>query len=147
MILKDLCDIYAIDRHMRSIYKRVDYSQIIGDVLYLGMGSMWVPRNQGNRVKSTTIIEKYQKIIDRFSSLANTEWEILKGDIYKYIPNKTYDVIFADIFIIPFTYAESIEIINLYKEYLKPGGKIIFLEKLLDKTTLPKNKILGYVKP
>ena len=77
-----------------------------GDVLVLGLGMGYVPYmiSLKEEVKSVTIIEKDQDIIDLFNNLIYPKFKykqkikIIKDDAIKYVEeNQRYDYIFADL--------------------------------------------------
>ena len=135
---------YSIDSFMQRVYKDVNMKIFKGDVLYLGMGPLWLPILQGNKVVTTTIIEIDQEMIQKYEHYADEDWKIICADAWEYVPNKKFDVIYADIWHQMYEYSELEKMFEKYKDFLKPGGKIYCLEHLVRKNTIPKNKKLSY---
>ena len=95
-----------------------------GDVLYVGMGSNYGPRNQSKNVKTTTILEKYDHIIEKFND-PSKDWRVIKGDAYNYdFKDEKFDIIVLDIWA-KYIHIDEFKIIYpKFKKYLKKDGKI-----------------------
>jgi predicted RNA methylase len=103
-----------------------------GDVLYLGMGSCFLPKRQTDNVLSTTIIEIDQSIIESNKAITNSkQWMVVNADVYDYQPDKTYDVIVVDIWFEVQSQTTVMELVNKYKKYLKKDGKIMHLKTIV----------------
>lgn len=72
-----------------------------GDVLIggLGLGLIVLPLQEKENVKSITIIEKSQEVIDLVASQLplTDKVKIICADVYNYIPDIKYDTIYLDI--------------------------------------------------
>jgi len=123
-------DFYLNDSILKEVYSDVPIQEFKGSVMYVGMGSAWVPRNQPPSVYRTLIIEKDKKIIDKFSYLLKPEWEVVNEDAWLFHTEEKFDFIFIDIWNSVILDKYMIMIESLYSNYLKPGGKILFLEQL-----------------
>lgn len=135
---------YDSDQFMKLVYRHVDPSNFYGDVLYLGMGSLWLARNHSDKVKSTTIIEIDKKTIEYYSKNKKESWEIINEDAWSYTPTIKYDIIFADIWERAYCYKELQKMFDRYKNHVKPGGSIKCLESLVRVNTIPENGELKY---
>ena len=121
---------YEDDEILKRVYKDVPINEFKGSVLYVGMGSAWVPRIQPKAVKRTVIVEIDQDIIDRYFHKLNPDWEIIRFDAWKFHTEDRFDFIFIDIWdsIILDKYMKIIE--NKYSNFLNPEGKVVFLESI-----------------
>jgi hypothetical protein len=108
----------------------INVDEFYGDVLYVGMGNAWGPRNQSSNVKTTTIIEKFPDIIEKYN-IPDKNWNIILDDAYTVDLNDTkYDIIFIDIFA---WFIEKEEFLNLYSKYsqhLQKNGTIHYIKTL-----------------
>lgn len=95
-----------------------------GDVLYVGMGGAYGPRNQSKNVKTTTILEKYPEIIKKYN-IPEKNWRIIQGCAYEYdFKDQKFDIIVLDIWA-KYIHADEFKIIYpKFKKYLKDNGKI-----------------------
>lgn len=123
-------DFYSDDNVLKGVYEKIPFKEFKGSVLYVGMGSAWVPRQQPDRVHRTLIVERDQAIIDKYYHLLKPGWEVVKEDAWLFYTEEKFDYIFIDIWngLILDKYMVMIE--NIYLNYLNPGGKILFLEQL-----------------
>jgi spermidine synthase len=88
------------DSLWNSIYltnNKIDPSILFGSILYLGMGTCFIPRLQSKNVIDTDIVEIDENMIDYNKNISNN-WNVIKADVYKYETIKKYDFIFIDIF-------------------------------------------------
>lgn len=101
-----------------------------GDVLIagLGIGLIVLPIQDKENIKSITIIEKQQEIINMVASQLplNNKVNIICDDIFNYIPNKKYDTIYLDIW--PYVNSdiykeEMLPLKNKYRKYLVSKNK------------------------
>ena len=111
----------------------IPMKEFYGSVLYIGMGSAWVPRNQSDSVNQTTIVEIDPNIVQRYGDLIKPEWKIIIDDAWRFNTYEKFDFIFIDIWdsMVPIKYIEMIR--KKYSNFLNPGGRIIFLEKVIKK--------------
>ena len=104
-----------------------------GDVLIcgLGIGLVIMPLLESENVKSITVIEKYQDVIDivlpqiKGYDTAN-KLNVICADCFKYTPDKKYDTIFIDIwaYINEDVYKkEMLPLKRKYRKYLTENGK------------------------
>jgi predicted O-methyltransferase YrrM len=123
-------DFYSNDDILKKIYSNIPIQEFKGSVMYVGMGSAWVPRQQPSNVYRTLIIEKDKEIIDKYSHLLKPDWEVVNEDAWMFYTEEKFDFIFIDIWnnLVLDKYMVIIE--SLYSKYLRPGGKILFLEQL-----------------
>ena len=93
---------YAIsrwDKICERYFKKsnFDIENFHGDVLYVGMGNAYGPRNQSKNVKTTTILEKYPKIIKKYNDLSQN-WNVIQGCAYEYdFKDQKFDIIMLDV--------------------------------------------------
>lgn len=90
-----------------------------GDVLIcgLGIGMVILPLLESEKVKSITVIEKYQEVIDCVLPQIKkydkeNKLKVILGDCFEFIPDSKYDTIFIDIW----AYINS----DIYKEEMLP---------------------------
>ena len=107
-----------------------DIENFHGDVLYVGMGSAYGPRNQSKNVKTTTILEKYPEIIEKYND-PSQDWNVIQGCAYEHaFEPKQFDIIMLDIWG-QFIYSDEYnKLTNKYKEYLKDDGRILTIKTL-----------------
>ena len=130
---------------MSQVYSDVDIEEFYGDVLYLGMGSLWIPRQQTDKVTSTTIIENDLNIVNEFSNNLKSEWNLIIADAWEYTPTQKFDVIYADIWHRIIDYQDVQDMFCRYKKYLKTNGQMRCLERLVRKTSIPLGKKLIFI--
>ncbi len=107
-----------------------DIENFYGDVLYVGMGSAYGPKNQSHKVKTTTILEKYPHIIKTYND-PKYNWNVILGCAYEYtFEPKQFDIIMLDIWGHYISIAEYNILYPKFKEYLKDGGKILTIKTL-----------------
>jgi hypothetical protein len=135
---------YDHDSFMKTVYADVSIHDFYGDVLYLGMGSLWIPRKQTDKVTSTTIIEIDSEIIKQFSHHLKPDWKLINTNAWTYEPIKSYDVIFADVWHNIIDYVEVKKMFDKYKDYLKPNGYMICLDRLVRFKTIPIGQSLKF---
>ena len=83
---------YENDKFIQKVYSNVSIDEFYGDVLYLGMGPLWLPRHQTHKVTSTIIIENDKKIINQFSKFLKPEWVLIEADAWEYKPSKNFEL-------------------------------------------------------
>ena len=107
-----------------------DIENFHGDVLYVGMGNAYGPRNQSKNVKTTTILEKYPKIIKKYND-SSQDWNVIQGCAYNYdFKSQKFDIIMIDIFARFIYLDEYNKVLNKYKKYLKDNGRILTIKTL-----------------
>ncbi len=107
-----------------------DIENFHGDVLYVGMGNAYGPRNQSKNVKTTTILEKYPEIIEKFND-PSQDWNVIQGCAYNYeFKSQKFDIIMIDIFARFIYLDEYNKVLNKYKKYLKDNGRILTIKTL-----------------
>lgn len=126
-------DRYNNDSELVGIYEKIPMNLFYGSVLYVGMGSAWVPRNQSSGVIKTTIIENSVEIIDRYRDLLDPDWIIIQEDAWRFWTDDRFDFIFIDIWdsLTPVKYIEMMR--SRYSKLLKAEGEILFLESIIKK--------------
>lgn len=126
-------DRYGKDSEVAKIYEKIPMDLFYGSVLYVGMGSAWVPRNQSRRVIKTSIIENSVEIIDRYRELLDPDWNIIQEDAWRFRTDERFDFIFIDIWdsLTPVKYIEMMR--SRYDKLLKVNGKILFLDSIIKK--------------
>lgn len=120
------------DSLWNSIYltnNKIDPSILFGSILYLGMGTCFIPRLQSKNVIDTDIVEIDENMIDYNKNISNN-WNVIKADVYKYETIKKYDFIFIDIFYKKTTKDIMEGLIDRYIPFLKEGGKIFYLNSV-----------------
>lgn len=127
---------YDREDFLDLVYKNeIDSSKFTGTVLYLGMGSAWLPRKQVN-VNKTIIVEYDEKIINLYEHFAKG-CEIIYADAYKYNPKEKFNHIVLDIWDRMTDYSVVAGLLNRYEDYLKPNGKLHFLRRIVRSHTIP----------
>lgn len=126
-------DRYGNDSEVAKIYEKIPMDLFYGSVLYVGMGSAWVPRNQSKEVIKTTIIENSVEIINRYRDLVDPAWNIIQEDAWRFWTDERFDFIFIDIWdsSTPVKYIEMIR--SKYVKLLKVNGEILFLDSIIKK--------------
>lgn len=135
---------YEHENFINRVYSNVDINNFYGDVLYLGMGPLWIPRHQTDKVISTTIIEIDSKIIKQFSHYLKPDWKLINANAWTYEPVQKYDVIFADIWSNLIDYNDVKKMFDKYKYHLKPNGYMKCLERLVRSKTIPNGCSLTF---
>ena len=107
-----------------------DIENFHGDVLYVGMGSAYGPRNQSRNVKTTTILEKYPEIIKKYND-PSQDWNVIQGCAYEYNFNpKQFDIIILDVWA-KFIYLDEYnKLYYKFEKYLKEIGRILRIKTL-----------------
>lgn len=119
---------------------RIDPNKLFGSVLYLGMGTCYIPRLQSDNVIKSTIVEIDDDVIEYNKDIIKDSWEIIKADVYDYEPEFLYDFIFIDIFYHT-TEKDNMEgLIYKYINFLKESGKIFYLDSVCKKVNKKKYK-------
>ena len=100
-----------------------------GDVLCLGLGLGLMGFNYAHLCKSFSYVEIEKSLIELISQKQKNIIYI-NADCYSFIPTKKYDFIFIDIFrsLTPLAQLKAIQLVEKFKEYLTPAGKISFLK-------------------
>lgn len=97
-----------------------------GDILIggLGIGMIILAIQDRDDVKSITVVENNQDVIDAVLPQLpiNSKVTVVKGDVFTYKPDKKFDCIYMDIWLYPSTdvYPEMIRLKRRYGHYLKP---------------------------
>lgn len=113
-----------------EIFTNVDFvSHAHGDVLIagLGLGIMLKMLQEMLEVKSVTVIEKNREVIDLVADQLQLpdNFKIVEADIFHYVPEQRFDVIYFDIWsdlsADQFSEMEILE--GRFKEYLRPQPK------------------------
>ena len=118
-----VCDLYFKKSNINP-------KKMYGDTLWVGMGGAYGPRNQSENVKSTTIIENNDDIIQRFN-IPEKKWNIIEACAYSYeFKEKKFDFIILDIWA-KIVYSNEINsLTNKYKKYLKKHGQLLTIKTL-----------------
>ncbi len=107
-----------------------DIENFYGDVLYVGMGNAYGPRNQSKNVKTTTILEKYPEIIEKFND-PSQDWNVIQGCAYEYdFKDQKFDIIMLDIWAKFIFMKEYDKIYYKFEKYLKDGGRILTIKTI-----------------
>tara|TARA_R100000149_G_C5761868_1_gene66410 strand:+ start:118 stop:552 length:435 start_codon:yes stop_codon:yes gene_type:complete len=116
-------------------FEKSDFNikEFYGDVLYVGMGSAYGPRNQSKNVKTTTILEKYPEIIKKYNDTSQN-WNIIQGCAYDYeFKDQKFDIIMLDVWAQYICKEEYSILYPKFKKYLKDNGKILIIKTLKTK--------------
>ncbi len=116
-------------------FEKSDFNikEFYGDVLYVGMGSAYGPRNQSKNVKTTTILEKYPEIIKKYNDTSQN-WNIIQGCAYDYeFKDQKFDIIMLDVWAQYICKEEYSILYPKFKKYLKNNGKILIIKTLKTK--------------
>lgn len=133
---------YDFDIFLKKVYNEIPVNKFKGNVLYLGMGSLWVPRLQGENVKRTVIIEKDINIIEKYKKYVKEDWVIINQDVYDFKTDEVFDFIFADIWD---SKTRLSDVLNLKKQYLlnlKNDDSFIYLKKIIIKNSITDGNTL-----
>ena len=108
----------------------INIKDFYGNVLYVGMGGAYGPRNQSKNVKNTTILEKYPEIIEKYN-VPEKNWRIIEGCAYEYdFKDEKFDIIVLDIWA-RFIFKKEYDVLYAkYKKYLKKEGRIHTIKTL-----------------
>jgi hypothetical protein len=106
---------------------KIDPNSLSGSILYLGMGTCFIPRLQGSAVTTTHILEIDDEMIRYNENIIKSDWLVIKGDAFIYEPSIKYDLIFIDIFYQKVNREVMESLIERYSDYLTPMGKIFYL--------------------
>lgn len=118
-----------------------------GDVLVfgLGVGTSILPLLENTDIKSITVVEKQQEIIDLVSEIIKSQdisnkLEIIQADAYNFYETHStkYNYVFIDIFSDLKSFNEnSKNLSDNYQSLLKKGGSVIFWQdKFLEITNV-----------
>lgn len=104
--------------------------KMYGDVLWVGMGDAYGPRNQSENVKSTTILENDDNIIEKFN-IPEKKWNIIEGCAYSYdFKDQKFDFIILDIWA-HLIYGNELKLLKeKYEKHLKKEGIILHIKTL-----------------
>jgi len=94
-----------------------------GDVLItgLGIGYILIPILAKPEVRSVTVIEKCQDVVDLvLPYLAHPKLTVILADAYEWVPSETYDTMWFDIY--PHDEQVGVTLMNRFTPYLRPGG-------------------------
>jgi len=122
---------YSNDRNAARLYSgEIEPAYFKGAVLYLGLGSAYLPRHQGTGVTSTTIVEKDPELVEYFSNLIAPDWEVIIESAEAWKTRRKFNHIVIDFFenITPKKDLEEIK--AKYKPRLKSGGSFEYVKKL-----------------
>lgn len=116
------------------VYKTQNHiypEHLSGDVLYVGMGTCYLMKEQSSEITSTTILEIDPEIID--FNIDNTQegWQIVHEDAYTFETQSKYDIIVLDIWYHPTPAEEILSLVNKYNNFLKQDGKVLYLKTLI----------------
>lgn len=120
------------DTLWKNIYwdhNNVDSRHFYGSVLYLGMGSCFLPRHQSTEVTKTVIVELDLEVIqyNKQSNNLNKDWVVISKDAYKYTPDELFDFIVVDIWYDVQENDIVQSLVNRYRPWTKSDGKTIWL--------------------
>jgi len=119
------------DKTYNDVYElnNITIDRFYGDVLFVGMGDLYFPINVD--VNSITIIEKYDKPINKYKDIT-MDFNVIKADAFDFETTYKYDVIFLDIWY----HVEDINVVNnlirKYSNYLKDDGKLLYLDTIIN---------------
>jgi predicted RNA methylase len=104
-------------------------------VLYLGMGTCFLPRMQSENVTRTVIVENDERIIEinEYEKRIDESWEVIKWDAWAVDLDEEFDVIVADIFSTKQIEWVVDEFAKVYKKNLKKGWVMYFLPCVTNK--------------
>jgi hypothetical protein len=125
-----------------SIYlnnNKIDPSILFGSILYLGMGTCFIPRLQSDKVIDTDIVEIDENMIEYNKNITH-KWNVIKADVYEYETIKKYDFIFIDIFYKKVEREIMEYLIEKYIKNLKSDGKIFYLKSVCKELDREKYK-------
>jgi 16S rRNA A1518/A1519 N6-dimethyltransferase RsmA/KsgA/DIM1 with predicted DNA glycosylase/AP lyase activity len=118
---------------LESIYQlnnNIRPEEFFGDVLYVGMGTCYLPKLQTDKVLSTTIIEIDQEIINYNQNTVEKNWNIIHCSADEFETENKYDIIMLDIWYRKTAQAEVFSLVEKYKTFLKPGGEVLYLKSI-----------------
>jgi predicted RNA methylase len=116
------------------VYKASNYiypEHFSGDVLYVGMGTCYLMKEQSSEVTSTSIIEFDPEVIEFNVDNIQEDWQIIQEDAYTFETENKYDIIVLDIWYRPPPKEEIFSLVDKYNNFLKQDGKILYLKNLI----------------
>lgn len=111
----------------------VDSRKYSGSVLYIGMGSCFLPRTQSSLVVKTVIVEIDPSVISynlTENNLCST-WTVVQYDAWQYQPEDLFDIIVVDIWYGQESRQTVTTLCDRYRPYLAPNGKIDYLSTVI----------------
>ncbi len=154
-----LDSVWMSDTPMEYETNQRPIDEALGDVLEcgLGIGLFTYYASKKRLVKSITIIEKEQDVIDLvYPKIKNEKTKMIKQDAVEYLmkTKQKYDLIHVDLWADIVHYKEMQPIINIAKKKLKPNGIVIcwldeFLQVVMKQLKLGKRTSsgIGYFPP
>jgi hypothetical protein len=128
--------------YIYTVLNKIEPNRLSGSVLYLGMGTCYIPSLQSDKVTTTHILELEQEVID-YNKDINPSWKVIKCDAYTYEPEQKYDFIFIDIFYHRTTKEIMECLIDRYLDALNVDGKIFYLHTVCKE--VDKSKYMGHL--
>lgn len=111
----------------------VDSRNYAGSVLYVGMGSCFLPRTQSPRVTNTVIVEIDPTVIafNTTKKHLHTDWTVVEADAWSYEPADVFDKIVVDIWYGQEIHSNVTKLCDRYRPYLAAGGTIDYLSTVV----------------
>ncbi|MCK9544357.1 MAG: hypothetical protein M0R03_20245 [Novosphingobium sp.] len=129
-------DIYMMSDTNTEIFSNLEFLwKAKGDILIggLGLGIMPLILSKMEGVKSVTIIEKEQDVIDLVwkQLRCSRHIDLVRGDVFTYDTDRKFDVVYMDIWadLNQDTDSEAIVLEEKYKNYLSQNGFILSWEQ------------------
>lgn len=111
----------------------VDSRNYAGSVLYVGMGSCFLPRTQSPRVTHTVIVEIDPLVIvfNQAKGHVRDEWVVVQHDAWHYVPDTLFDVIVLDIWYGQESQSRMDQLCQRYQPHLAANGRLDFLKTVV----------------
>jgi len=128
-------NIVMSDTAMEKYSNMEIYYEAKGDVLIagLGIGMILLGLQNNEKVTSITVIEKEQEILKIIKDQLplNGKATIIHGDIFSYVPDKKFDIIYFDIWdnLCGDNWEEIKSLQNKFRSKLKKGGHMLSWRK------------------
>jgi predicted RNA methylase len=119
---------------LERVYKlqnNIDPKYFKGEVLHVGMGTCYLPLLQTSKATHTTIVEIDPDIIQYNKDKIKNNWTIIQEDAYNFFSTLKYDIIMLDIWYRPVEQVKVFNLVEKYKNFLKPTGKVLYLKGLI----------------
>lgn len=114
-------------------HNAVDSRNYAGAVLYLGMGSCFLPRNQSDLVTKTVIVEIDPAVIayNKAKNNLSDTWTVVQDDAWLHEPTDLFNIIVVDIWYGQETRLMIEKLCDRYRKHLAPDGRIDYLSTVI----------------
>lgn len=127
----------APDFLLEKVYAANDINRdsFTGKILLLGLGTAFLLRKYKQISDNFTVVEIDQYVIDTVNQrYPNNNWKIIKDDANTFTPDEKYDTILVDIWLTKHEDQLILQVIERYKQFLRPNGQVLYLKTILSST-------------